>query len=137
MTQHHTKDKGDIGVLKAQVDLALQGFTILLPLTEHQAFDLVVYKDGTFKRVQVKYRSATNGKLQIPFRSSWADRVGIHTVHTDKTQIDIYCVYCPETDQCYYFDPNEYKRSVTLRIDMPKNNQSKSIRFANDYRRVP
>jgi hypothetical protein len=32
---HHTKDKGDLGVLKAQIDLFEQGFTLFVPLTEH------------------------------------------------------------------------------------------------------
>jgi hypothetical protein len=30
---HHTKGKGDLGVLKAQIDLYEQGFTICVPLT--------------------------------------------------------------------------------------------------------
>jgi hypothetical protein len=32
---HHTKDKGDLGVLKALIDLFEQGFTLFVPLTEH------------------------------------------------------------------------------------------------------
>ena len=106
MRQHHTKSKGDLGVLKAQADLAQQGYMVLLPLTEHQQFDLVVYKDSQFKRVQVKYRSAIGGKLHINFRSVWSDQHGIHTIPIDKTQVDLYCIYCPETDQCYYFNPS-------------------------------
>jgi len=51
MASHHTKDKGDLGVLKAQIDLFEQGFTIFVPLTEHCPFDLVAYKDGEFRRV--------------------------------------------------------------------------------------
>jgi len=62
MRIHHTKNKGDLGVLKAQADLAEQGYMVLLPLTEHHAFDLAIYKDGVFKRVQVKYRSAYQGR---------------------------------------------------------------------------
>jgi hypothetical protein len=42
---HHTKEKGDLGVLKAQLDLFEQGFLILNPVTEHAPFDLVAYKD--------------------------------------------------------------------------------------------
>jgi len=38
---HHTKEKGDLGVLKAQLDLFEQGFLILNPVTEHAPFDLV------------------------------------------------------------------------------------------------
>ena len=47
----HTKSNGDLGVLKAQVDLFEQGFTICVPQTEHAPFDLVVYKDGKFQRI--------------------------------------------------------------------------------------
>ena len=41
MFVHHTKEKGDLGVLKAQVDLNQQGYQILIPLTEHAPFDIV------------------------------------------------------------------------------------------------
>ena len=57
MKKHHTKTKGDLGVLKAQCALAEQGFSVLIPLTEHAEFDLVGYKNSHFIRVQVKYRS--------------------------------------------------------------------------------
>jgi len=40
---HHTKDKGDLGVLKAQVDLFEHGFIVALPVTEHAPFDLIIY----------------------------------------------------------------------------------------------
>ena len=110
---HHTKQKGDLGVLKAQLDLFEQGFVILNPMTEHAPFDLVAYKDKKFIRIQVKYKSV------------------------DKGEVDIYCVYCPTTDECYYFNPMEFKHSVTLRVKTPKNNQLKNINLAADYRWVP
>ena len=137
MRKHHTKNKGDLGVLKAQADLAEQDFMVLLPLTEHHAFDLVIYKDGTFRRVQVKYRSAHQGRLEIHFRSIWSDKNGIHITQVDKAEIDLYCVYCPETDECYYFDPSSFNHSITLRVDTSKNNQKIGINLATDYRRVP
>jgi hypothetical protein len=46
LIEHHTKVKGDLGVLKAQVSLYEQGYLILQPVTEHAPFDLVAYKDG-------------------------------------------------------------------------------------------
>ena len=57
MIKHHTKNKGDLGVLKAKLDLFEQGYLILNPETEHAPFDLAIYKNGEFKSVQVKYRS--------------------------------------------------------------------------------
>ena len=135
---HHTKEKGDLGVLKAQVDLFEQGFMILNPVTEHAPFDLVAYKDGRFRRIQVKYKSIDrHGCLTVHFRSSWADKNGSHMRNVDKTEIDLYCIYCPETDNGYYLKPADYNRSVTLRVETPKNNQMQNIHFADEYRRVP
>ncbi len=138
MRQHHTKVKGDLGVLKAQVDLFEQGYLILQPVTEHSAFDLVAYKDKDFKRIQVKYKSLDKtGALTVHFRSCWADKNGTHMQAVNKDEIDLYCIYCPETDECYYLDPDKFEKSVTLRVEAPKNNQKKTVKFVSDYRRVP
>ena len=138
MAAHHTKLKGDLGVLKAQVDLFEQGFTILAPMTEHAPFDLVAYRNGKFSRIQVKFRKLDkHGKLDIKFSTCWSDRNGTHTVPIDKSEVDLFCVYCPDTDECYYLDPNVYGSNATLRVEAPKNGQRKNITFAADCRRVP
>lgn len=85
--QHHTKDKGDLGVLKAQLDLFQKGYMILLPQTEHAPFDLVIYKDGEFKRVQVKYRELNKkGIIEVRFRSSYNNSKGTVTKSIDKLE---------------------------------------------------
>ncbi len=138
MFKHHTKSKGDLGVLKAKLDLFEQGYLILNPETEHAPFDLVIYKDGIFKSVQVKYRSLNKrGALEIPFRNSYCNTKGVVSKSVDKNVIDIYCIYCPDTDKCYYFNPLDFNKSLTLRVDTPRNNQSAKINIADDYRKVP
>ena len=137
MREHHTKNKGDLGVLKVQCRLAELDYTVLIPLTEHEFFDLVAYKDGIFKRIQVKYRSAKNGKMEIRFRSSWADKHGSHSQLLDKNKVDIFAIYCPETDKCYFLEPQKFGECVLLRVDTPKNNQMSGIHFADDYLEVP
>jgi hypothetical protein len=138
MASHHTKDFGDLGVLKAQIGLFEQGFTIFVPLTEHCPFDLVAYKDGDFRRVQVKYRSmGRTGKIDVKFSTCWADRHGTHTVFIDKDEVDIYCIYCPDTDECYYLGPRNFGSSASLRVEASKNNQKKNVNFACDFRGVP
>ena len=72
MATHHTKDKGDLGVAKAHADLVTKGFYVLFPATEHAPFDLVAYADGTFHRVQVRYRAARGGAVQLNLRSTWS-----------------------------------------------------------------
>jgi hypothetical protein len=135
---HHTKQKGDLGVLKAQLDLFEQGFTIFTPQTEHSPFDLVAYRNGEFRRVQVKYRSIDRfGKIDVKFSTCWTDRNGTHTVPVDKQEIDLYCIYCPESDECYYIEPGRFGSNASLRVKAPKNGQKRGVNFAADFRRAP
>ena len=134
---HHTKTKGDIAIPHAMADLAEKGWDVFIPISEHLPFDIAAYKDGKFVRVQVKYRSARAGLVEVRFRSNWTDRHGTHTNKANKADIDVYCVWCPETRECYYIDPNLFGESVTLRIARPKNNQTKNVKMAHDYKEMP
>ncbi len=140
MKTHHTKNKGDIGVLKVQADLVTQGWTILVPQTEHAPFDIVVYKDKVFKRVQVKYRSIDNkGTLTVAFKSYWSNKSGVQFSKQDISEIDLVAIYCPEIDKCCYIDSSEITEGNTLclRVEIPKNNQKTGIRMFSDYCQVP
>jgi PD-(D/E)XK endonuclease len=137
VARHHTKDKGDLGVAKVHADLASKGFTVLFPATEHAPFDLVAYADGEFHRLQVKYRSARSGAVIVKFSSMWADRNGTHTAPMDKSAIDAVCIYCPETDQCYYIRPSAHGTSITLRIAPSRNGQHVGVLEAEAFREMP
>ena len=137
MKPHHTKNKGDLGVAKAYCDLVEKGFLVLFPLTEHAPFDLVAYDGKNFIRIQVKFRRAVNGSVQIRLENWWADRNGSHGKPIDRSQVDVFCVYCPDTDKCYYFKPETAKTYFSLRLETPKNNQSKNINFAENFIGVP
>lgn len=136
MAPHHTKDKGDLGVAKAHADLVSQGFIVLFPATEHPPFDLVAYRNGIFYRLQVKFRSGRSGVVKVQFRSVWSDRKGVHNRPTDKNTIDAVCIYCPETDECYYVWPRDKQMSVTLRIAASKNGQEAGVLRGADFREL-
>jgi PD-(D/E)XK endonuclease len=140
MKIHHTKNKGDLGVLKSQADLCSRGYLVCLPLSEHAPFDLVVYKDNKFKRVQVKSRTIDkNGCITVRFEHSYSDSKGVHTQKVNREEIDFYCVYCLDNDTCYYFDPRTWDndKTLSLRVKTPRNNQIVNVKFADDYREVP
>jgi hypothetical protein len=137
MRPHHTKNKGDLGILHALLDLAKKGFGVLAPMTEHEAFDLVAYKDDRFLRVQVKFRAAVRGVILAPFTTCWADRHGVHSRVVDKAAVDVFCIYCPDTDRCYYVDPRQFGRMVVLRIAPPRSSQKKRLHWASDYLEIP
>lgn len=136
MASHHTKDKGDLGIAKAHADLAAKGFTVLFPATEHAPFDLVAYASGQFHRLQVKYRSARGGAIKVHFRSMWSDRNGTHMTPIDKHAIDAVCIYCPDTDECYYVRPGAHGSSVTLRIAPSRNSQQAGVLNASAFREL-
>jgi hypothetical protein len=96
-----------------------EGFTVLIPVAEHTPFDLVAYASAEFQGLQVKYRSVRSGALKVQFCSMWADRHGTNTTPMDEDAIDFVCIYCPETDDCYYVRPGAHGTSVTLRCGSP------------------
>jgi hypothetical protein len=133
---HHTKSKGDLGVAKAFADLVEQGHLVLFPTTEHAPFDLVAYDAGSFVRVQVKYRAARRGVVRVELASNWTDRHGTHRAPMDKSEVDILCVYCPDTDECYYVRPDAYVATITLRITPTANGQRIGVWPAEQFRRL-
>lgn len=136
--KHHTKDKGDKGTGNVIADLLSKGIQVCLPLSEHLPFDLIAVKeDGSLLRVSVKYRTLKKGSVYVVFSNSYSDSHGVHTKEIDKNLIDLLAIYCPETKEVYYVIPSEFDKSVTLRVEESKNNQTKGIHFAKDYLLVP
>lgn len=103
MASHHTKDKGDLGLVKVICDMAEHRVGVYLPMSEHQPTDLVaIDKDGRIARVQVKYRKlSADGGIELYLRSIYSDSNGCHQKLVDRTQIDCYALYCPDNGKVY------------------------------------
>lgn len=48
---------GQITELKCQLFLVEQGFNVLIPMGNHQKYDLVIERNGKFTRIQIKHAS--------------------------------------------------------------------------------
>ena len=131
---HHTKVKADIGLTKVISDLTVKGYVPCIPLSEHQAYDVVAMSgNGSAFKLQVKYaRLKKNGTVEVRFRRSWADKNGSHTRPYSKDEFDYYAIYCPEKDKVLYV-PNRTNCPKALRFDRPSNNQARYIRWADNY----
>jgi hypothetical protein len=55
----------------------------------------------------------------------------------DKSEVDVMCIYCPETDDCYYLQPQDFGQSVTLRLGPSANGQLRGVHRAADFRTFP
>lgn len=121
---HHTKDKGDLGLAMVIADLTKKKYSVCLPISEHQAFDLIAVNEvGKLSKVQVKYRELKNGTVEVPFRSVYSNGQGARAVINDFTLFDAYAVYCPDVEKVYYYPVSLVGNKTSfalLRVHPPK-----------------
>lgn len=143
---HHTKDKGDLGLIKVMCDLSEQGFKILTPFSEHLPFDLVVFSpiSGKLYKVQVKYRKLSGGVVKVPLRTSFLSSEGSVAKRYKDGDFDVIAVYCPDTQSCAYLtskDTEHLNNSATLRVEPPKvgasGRLSVEVKMFSDYSEFP
>jgi hypothetical protein len=91
----------------------------------------------TFYRVQVKYRTAKRGVVEVRFRSSWADRHGTHIVPMPRNEVDVIAIYCPNTSQTMYINPHDFGWSVAVRVEPCRNGQVVGVLPASTYLAFP
>ena len=134
---HHTKAKADIGLCKVISDLTLKGYTPCIPLSEHQAYDIIAISDrGSALKIQVKYATLKkNGTVEVRFRRNWADSKGSHTEAYSTDEFDYYAIYCPGKDVVLYV-PNSKRCPKSIRFGAPANNQARYIKWADDYLQI-
>lgn len=143
---HHTKDKGDLGLIKVMCDLSEQGFKILTPFSEHLPFDLVAFSpvSGKLYKVQVKYRKLSKGVVTVPLKTSFLSSEGIVAKRYKDGDFDVIAVYCPDIQSCAYLtsaDTEHLNNSATLRVEPHKVGVSGvlsvEVKMFSDYSEFP
>jgi hypothetical protein len=117
--------------------LALQdaGFAVLLPFGENTRYDLVIDNGTSLARVQCKTGKLSAGAVRFPTCST-SPHPNVRNPHRDYLgQIDYFAVYCPQTTGVYLIPIDEIAlaRQGALRIDPPRNNQRRRVRYAERY----
>lgn len=108
------------------------GKVVLQPFGDNQRYDLVVDEDGTFIRVQCKTGRLVEGTIAFECCSSSVHRGG--TKKGYEGQADVFAVYSPDLDKVFIVPVSDApSRSCRLRLEAPKNGQSKGVRMASDY----
>ena len=111
---------------------------VLVPFGENCRYDLVIAEGDRFIRVQCKTGRLRNGVIKFNACSySYhhpSNRGSRNYRHDYRDQADVFGVYCPELDAVYLVPVDEVGTTyVALRVESTKNNQSKKIRWAQDY----
>lgn len=132
-----TKEKGDLGHMKCVADLMQKGYKILFPFGEDWKFDIVVYSEGKFLRVQCKY---DNGKIDGVVRVKCRSTNNWTNYKYTNRDIDFIAVYHEPTKSCYYVPANllgdKGRSSIYLRIKPVKNNQQTGVLLAKNFTEI-
>ena len=133
--KHHTKDKGDLAVSFVINDLTEKEYSVNIPLSEHNPYDLIAEKAGKCFKIQVKYRKITkNGTIRLRPFNVWSDLNGRHHTKINLKRIDFYAVFIPDIKKCFYISANLIKKTLTYRVLKTKNNQIKNVIYINNIK---
>ena len=119
--------KGDIAELAVAKRFLELGYWVSLPFGDNTPYDLLIDKDGDIKRVQVKYTTPYKDYISLKFRTANGNHY--------KDCVDFIVAYNPNNSTCYKVSPQDFDiiRSLSLKLNKPKNNQIKGIHLAENY----
>jgi PD-(D/E)XK endonuclease len=115
-------------------ELVKRGYRVLLPYGTNHRYDLVIDVGDRFLRAQCKTGRLRRGAIEFNTASTRANTLRAYTKPYDADQIELFLVYCQETDRVYAVDIGEVgPGSALLRVDPTANGQAKRIRWAADH----
>jgi prevent-host-death family protein len=128
--------KGNVAELAIAAEAARLGLTVLMPMTEHERYDLVLGIAGRLFRVQCKWGSRRDDVIKVRLRSSYHSPTRGYVVKTYAAdEVDLIAVHCGELG-CSYLLPVQVfagKATVYLRLGPARNNQRASVHLAARY----
>lgn len=129
-----TKVLGDIGVAVVIEKFLKHGINVLIPFDDNSTYDLVIYVNEKFYKIQVKTtEKVLKNESLIKFDVTKSNPYSKIDPKYIKNEVDYFAFYCIENDWCGLLDFDEYKPSLSFRIRNPITNQNRGIRFAQDY----
>jgi hypothetical protein len=125
---------GDISEAKVLSRFLELGYTVLLPWSNGERYDLVIEREGKFARIQVKTGRLISNGACLEFNVSSTNGSSRQRSSYDKNQIDYFAVYCANNNKVYLISINEVGiNNAKLRLKPTANNQQENIRWAKDF----
>jgi hypothetical protein len=129
----HPVDVGHRAEAAILSELVKRGYSVLLPFGVNQRYDLVLDCDGHFLRAQCKSGRLRNGVIEFRACSTQSNRKRTR-VRDYNGQVDVFVVYCPETEGVFVIPADEVPASgMYLRVRPTRNRQNKRVRWAKEY----
>jgi PD-(D/E)XK endonuclease len=132
----HPKDVGDKTTLAVMLALREVGYGVLVPFGENTRYDLVIDDGIALSKVQCKTGRLRGGAVRWSLCSNYAHHPNPRIRQRDyHGEVDYFAVFCRESGRIYLVPMADLplRREGALRVDPPRNNQRKFIRFATKY----
>lgn len=128
--------KGNAAELAIAAEAAKLGLTVLMPLTEHERYDLVLGIDGKLLRVQCKWGKRKGDIVTASLETSRRSREGYVRTRYTADEVDAIGVYCDELNNCFLIpiEVAEGKAAISLRLAPARNGQRAALNWADEYR---
>jgi hypothetical protein len=110
------RKQGDAGLGVAIAWYATNGYTVCVPLTDSQRFDLVIGKE-TLERVQVKTTtSIVHGRYSVSLRTKGGNRSGTgKTAYFDPAEVDVLFVVTGD-GSCYAIPATSVRGKAVIEL---------------------
>jgi PD-(D/E)XK endonuclease len=130
----HPVDVGERSEAIIFAELVKRGHQVLIPYGTNHRYDIVIDVGGRFLRAQCKTGRLREGVIRFRTSSTRANTKGAYLTPYSAEQIDLFLIYCPDTDRVYAVDVGEATSfNGGLRVDPTANGQTKRVRWAADY----
>jgi len=138
----NSKSKGNIGETRFIYEFTKRGIQVSLPIGDNAPYDLIIDFNNKLYKVQIKYSDCKlnlENSITCPVCSKnlkIKDMKASCKARTYVDDIDLIGIYFNQWDKLVLIPIQEININtigVTFRITPPKNNQSKGIKFIDDY----
>jgi PD-(D/E)XK endonuclease len=112
------------------------GLGVLVPLGENTRYDLVIDDGGVLAKVQCKTGRLRSGAIRWSLCSNYAHHPNPRIRQRDyHGEVDYFGIFCRENGGVYLVPITDLplRREGALRVDPPRNNQYRRVRFAAQY----
>lgn len=133
----NTKDIGEMSESRILYELKSHGCTVLTPFGDNAKYDLVYDNGEKLVRAQVKTgKMKDNGVIRFKTTTTGHNITdGAYEKGYKDTDIDVFLIFCPQNDCVYGVHIEDAPKSaMTLRVEPPKNGQTKGVNMAEDYK---
>ena len=132
----NSKDKGNIGEAVVLAEFVKRKIQVAIPFGDNARYDLIADFNGKLNKIQVKYCSqiTENNSFTCPCVSSTNHTTNKH-LSTYENDVDYMAFYLVSIDKLLLvpIERLEGKKTITFRLEPPKNGQRIGINLVEDY----